>query len=81
MTLPKDNRVKARDIKAVVCEGAFAKKGSVGVKGQSIIATFQTHDVINVPAGAAIAFAVSAIADIQGQKVSLEGFDTVKTTR
>ncbi len=81
MTLPKDHRVKVHDIKAVICEGALAKKGSVGAKGQNIVATFQTQDVLNVPAGAGVAFAVSAIAEIQGQKVSFEGFDTVKTTR
>jgi hypothetical protein len=81
MTLPKDQRVKARDIKAVVCEGALAKKASVGAKGQSIVATFQTQDVINVPAGAGVAFAVNAIVEIQGQKVSFEGLETIKTTR
>jgi hypothetical protein len=40
-----------------------------------------TQDVPNVPAEAGVAFAVSVIADVQGQKVSLEGFDTVKTAQ
>jgi hypothetical protein len=40
-----------------------------------------TQDVLNVPAEAAVAFAVSVIADVQGQKVSFEGFDTLKTAQ
>jgi hypothetical protein len=40
-----------------------------------------TQDVLNVPAEAVVAFAVSLIADFQGQKVSFEGFDTVKTAQ
>jgi hypothetical protein len=34
-----------------------------------------------VPAGAGVAFAVNAIVEIQGQKVSFEGLETIKTTR
>ena len=66
---------------ARVCEGAFAEKASVERKGDKIIATFQTQGLLNVPAGATVAFAVKAIAEFKGQKVSLEGVDTVKRAR
>jgi len=48
---------------------------------RSLVARFQTRDVVNVQAGAETVLAVSVIADYRGQKIDFEGLDTVKTVR
>jgi hypothetical protein len=81
VTLPKGYKLKPDDIKAVVCEGAPAVKGSVQLKEQSFVARFQTRDVVNVQPGAETAFAVSVIVDDRRQKVDFEGWDKLKVVK
>jgi hypothetical protein len=48
---------------------------------RSLVARFQTRDVVNVQPGAETALAVSVIADYRGQKIYFEGLDTVKVVK
>jgi hypothetical protein len=68
---------------AVVCEGALAEK-VIGIpslfhgKGGIYIAKFDKNDLINIAATDEMTFTVTAIFDKAGERISLEGSDTVK---
>ncbi len=81
VTLPRGYKLKSDNIKAVVCEGAPAVKGSVKLTGRSLVARFRTRGVVNVQPGVETAFAVSVIADSLGQKTNFEGLDMLKVVK
>ncbi|MBN1611624.1 MAG: tannase/feruloyl esterase family alpha/beta hydrolase [Polyangiaceae bacterium] len=63
---------------AVVCEGALAQK-VVKVPGLPIyLAQFDTDDLINITAGEAVTFAVTAVLEKGDRRIALEGRDTVR---
>ena len=72
-------------IRAVVCEGSIAgevKKfhlhgHGVAMKGNAIVATFDTQNLIGIPAGAVVTFTVTVIGEHHGQQVAFEGSENV----
>ena len=66
-------------ISSVVCEGAPAVKvNKKGFRGHTYMAKFNADDLINITAGDAVTFTVTAFAERNGQWIAFEGSDNVK---
>jgi hypothetical protein len=82
ITIPEGYNVRKWKTSAVVCEGAPAMKGYSRLvwDGSVYSARFSMADLINITAGEAVTFTVTAIFEHNGQQVAFEGSDTVKVT-
>lgn len=79
LTFPGDYDVK--NFKAVTCGGAAAVKGTFTKEDYCYEAKFNSQDLINISAGEAVTFTVTAIFEHDGQKVAFEGSDTIRVVK